>query len=239
MKEAKDALGGIVNNMFEKWGDSRWFKGLVIAIVIYLMLAPILTPLVTHYVQNINMPEQINSILNERDNKTKEEHQIRYNNSLQAYSLAKHTMQEYIDKIDAEYIFLLEYHNGSENIVTGIQFCRFDVSIEVSENTAAYVPLEKFKDDIVARYDLLLNEELAQKNKILYFRQPEFEKVDKYLAYQLTTVNAQSYAILNLRDRSGAIFGSVLCVSTDNDYLNLVRIHELAGELEDIFMINE
>ena len=90
-------------------------------------------------------------------------------------------MQEYIQLTGSEYIFLLEYHNGSENVMTGVQFCRFDMTLEVPAEKSEYVPIEKFRDDIVARYDILLSEDLG-KNKLLYYTQEEFEKVDRYLA---------------------------------------------------------
>jgi hypothetical protein len=54
------------------------------------------------------------------------------------------------------------------------------MTLEVSAEKSAYVPIEKFRDDIVARYDILLSEDLG-KNKLLYFTQEEFEKVDRYL----------------------------------------------------------
>lgn len=90
-------------------------------------------------------------------------------------------MQEYISLTNSEYIFLIEYHNGSENVMTGVQFCRFDMTLEVPAEKSEYVPIEKFRDDIVARYDILLSEDLG-KNKLLYYTQEEFEKVDRYLA---------------------------------------------------------
>ena len=40
---------------------------------------------------------------------------------------------------------------------------------------------------------------------------------------------------INLKDRDGKVFGSVLCISTDNEDINLLAVRELAVELEDIF----
>ena len=143
-------------------------------------------------------------------------------------------MTEYLISSGCEYIFLLEFHNGSENVMTGIQFCRFDMTLEVAGEKVKYVPLEKFKDDIVARYDILLSEDLG-KNKLLYYTQQEFGKADRYLAQQMGYINAKSYALLNLKDVHGRAFGSILCVSTDNEQLDLLAIRELAVDLENIF----
>lgn len=227
----------IITNAFNKWADKRWFQALVIIIVIYLMAAPVLGPVINNFVQKHSMSETITTTLNERDRESREIHKANFESSRQAYALAKHKMQDYLPLTKSEYIFLIEYHNGSENVMTGIQFCRFDMTIEVSNNSTEYVPIEKFRDDIVARYDLLLSEDLG-KNKLLYYKQDEFEDVDRYLSYQLSTVNAKSYAILNLKDRNGKVFGSVLCVSTNDTDINLLNVRELALELEYIFNKN-
>ena len=161
-------------------------------------------------------------------------HRVNFEASRQAYALAKHEMQEYLQQTNSEYIFLLEYHNGSENIMTGIQFCRFDITLEAVVDKSAYVQIEKFRDDIVARYDILLSEDLG-KNKLLYYTQQEFGKADRYLAQQMGYINAKSYALLNLKDVHGRAFGSILCVSTDNEQLDLLAVRELAVDLENIF----
>ena len=143
-------------------------------------------------------------------------------------------MQEYLQLTKSEYIFLIEYHNGSENVMTGVQFCRFDMTLEVPADKSTYVPIEKFRDDIVARYDILLSEDLG-KNKLLYFTQDEFEKADRYLAQQMDYINAKSYAVLNLKDIHGKAFGSILCISTNDTEINLLAVRELAIDLENIF----
>ncbi len=232
-----ETASNIITNAFNKWADKKWFQALVVIVVIYLLAAPILGPILSGMIQQDSMPTTITQTLDERDKNAREQHKLNFESSRQAYALAKHKMQDYIIPTQSEYIFLIEYHNGSENVITGIQFCRFDMTIEVSADKNAYIPVEKFRDDIVARYDLLLSEELA-KNKILYYTSKEFEVVDKYLAYQLTYVNAKSYAMVNLKDKTGKIFGSLLCISTDNENIDLLMVRELGIELEDIFNTN-
>ena len=52
-------------------------------------------------------------------------------------------------------------------------------------------------------------------------------------------INAKSYALLNLKDTHGKAFGSILCISTDNEQINLLddQIIQLKEEinLENIF----
>ena len=232
-----EGVTSIVTTAFNKWADKLWFQILAIVVVIYLLAAPILGPVITNYTNRETMSETISTTLDSRDDAIRESHKRSFEESREAYALAKHKMQDYLTMIGADYVFLLEYHNGNENIMTGIQFCRFDITIEVSDVDAAYVPLEKFKDDIVVRYDLLLSDELNS-NKLLHYKKADFERVDKYFAYQLQYVDAQSFAILNLRDKDGKVFGTLLCLSTDEERMNLLAVHELAGILEEIFNKN-
>lgn len=232
-----EGISSIITSAFNKWADKLWFQILAIVVVIYLLAAPILSPVINSYTNRQSMSETLTEALDTRDASIKDAHRRSFVESREAYALAKHKMLEYLNLTGAEYIFLIEYHNGNENVFTGIQFCRFDITIEVSENTAAYIPLEKFKDDIVVRYDILLSEDLNS-GKLVYYNQDEFERVDKYLAYQLQTVNAQSYAALNLEDKDGMVFGTILCIATDKEKMNLLAIHELAHILEDIFNKN-
>lgn len=143
-------------------------------------------------------------------------------------------MSEYLPLTKAEYIFLIEFHNGSENVMTGIQFCRFDMTLEVVSDGIEYVAIEKFRDDIVARYDILLSEELS-KNKVLYYSQEQFMSVDRYLAQQMEYVHAKSYAITNLKNKDNKIFGAILCISSDEQDIDLLAVKTLGIELEDIF----
>lgn len=223
--------------VFNKWGDRWWFKTLFAIAVVWLLAGPIITPIITSTFQEKTVSEAVNISLDYRDERNKATHRANFEASRQAYALAKHKMQEYIQLIGSEYIFLIEYHNGTENVMTGIQFCRFDMTLEVASDKSAYVPIEKFRDDIVARYDILLSEDLG-KNKLLYYNHDEFEKVDRYLAQQMEYANAKSYAVLNLKDVHGKAFGAILCISTNDEQLNLLAVRELASDLEDIFNNN-
>lgn len=223
-----------LTKVLDKWGDKWWFKTLFTIAVVWILVGPLTTTLINNNLQQKQVSEAVTSSLDDRDERNRATHRANFEASRQAYTLAKHKMQEYIQLTGSEYIFLLEYHNGSENVMTGIQFCRFDMTLEVPAEKSAYVPIEKFRDDIVARYDILLSEDLG-KNKLLYYTQEEFEKADRYLAQQMDYVNAKSYAVLNLKDIHGKAFGSILCISTDNEQLNLLAVRELAIDLENIF----
>lgn len=223
-----------LTKVLDKWGDKWWFKTLFTIAVVWILVGPLATTFINNSLQQKQVSEAVTNSLDDRDERNKAIHRANFEASRQAYALAKHEMQEYLQQTNSEYIFLLEYHNGSENIMTGIQFCRFDITLEAVVDKSAYIQIEKFRDDIVARYDILLSEDLG-KNKLLYYTQEDFEKADRYLAKQMNYLNAKSYAVLNLKDAHGKAFGSILCVSTDNEQINLLAVRELAVELENIF----
>jgi hypothetical protein len=116
--------------------------------------------------------------------------------------------------------------------VTGIQFCRFDITLEATADDAIFVPLEKFKDDIVARYDLLLSENLRN-NRVLMYTKESFQQVDRYLAYQLNAVNAESYAITNL-EYNGKVYASLLFVSSKRE-IDMLDVYNCALDVNRIF----
>lgn len=223
-----------LTKVFEKWGDKWWFKTLFAIVVVWVLVGPLTTSFINNSLQKQQVSDAVTNSLDNRDARNEAIHRANFEASRQAYALAKREMQKYLQLTGAEYIFLIEYHNGSENIINGIQFCRFDMTLEVAADNVQYVAIEKFRDDIVARYDILLSEDVS-KNKLLYYTRPEFEKVDRYLAQQMEYINAKAYTLLNLKDMQGSAFGSILCVSIDNERINLLAVHELAIELQNIF----
>lgn len=212
--------------IFNKWSNKAWFQVLFVLIVIYFVLTPILTPIINKV--------SFNDLLDERDKNRTEMHKIDYENSKQTYALVKNTLNNYIYDIGYDYVFLIEFHNGSENVVTGIQFCRFDVTLEVCQDSLPYLPLYKFKDDLVARYDILLTEDLSEQ-RLLYFNEDEFDKYDKYLSILLKTIKAKSVAIMSLRNDDKQIFGALLFVSL-NEEMNHVKTLECSRQIENLMI---
>lgn len=231
-----DATNNFISNAFNKWGDKVWFQVLFIIIVIYLLAGPFINTVLNNHYQKETTSSAVIETLDEREKSATEKHKTDFEQSKQSYALIKKTMREYLPTTCGDYLLMAEYHNGSENVMTGIQFCRFDITLEVSGDDIPYIPLEKFKDDIVARYDILLSDEL-NKNKLLYYKKNDFIKVDKYLATQLGVINANSYAIINLVDNNNKVFGSLLCISL-NEEINTTEVMLCAREIENIVKLN-
>ena len=220
--------GSAIASIVNKFGDKLWFQ---IIIAFWLIIGPIL------FIANPFINNYLNSRTNKRENTERiESHRTAFEVSKQAYAVVKKTMNDYLPKVGCDYMFLIEYHNGNENVMTGIQFCRFDMTVQVSSADLSYITLDKFKDDIVVRYDILLSDELNS-NRLLYFKKDEFEKSDRYLAQQLNAINAKSYSIMNLTDKHNKVFGSLLCISIteENEKMNQAQILLCAREIEAIF----
>ena len=230
MGKSIESVGGgsAIASIVNKLGDKVWFQ---IILAAWLTIGPIIfiaNPFITNYLnKQTSAQETVDRI---------ESHKTAFENSKQAYAVVKKAMNEYLPTIGCDYMFLIEYHNGNENVMTGIQFCRFDMTIQASSKDLSYIPIDKFKDDIVARYDILLSDELNE-NKLLFYTQDEFEKVDRYLAYQLSAINAKSYGVINLTDKHGKVFGSLLCISADDNtkIMNKTEIVLCARQIETIF----
>lgn len=228
----------ILTATLNKWGNKKWFQCLFIGVVIYLLISPTLGTVVSSFIQKERTTSAISETLDARDKKMKENHVESFIQSRQTYTMIKREMNSYVPKIKCDYLFLLEFHNGTENAITGIQFCKFDLTLECTSERAQYIQLEKFRDDIVARYDVLLQDEFNQNDFILVDQQ-DFEKIDKYLAYQVKSINANSYAILNLKDSENRVFGALVCLTTSEEPMNITELHKLADRLEKICVKNK
>jgi hypothetical protein len=110
------------------------------------------------------------------------------------------------------------------------------MTLQVSSKDLSYIGIDKFRDDIVARYDILLSDELNS-GKLLYYTSDEFEKSDRYLAQQLKAIDAVSYATLNLKDKNNKVFGILMCVSSTKEKKLMYKseIYSCAREIEIIF----
>lgn len=227
MSDDKVTTKWMLSEMFSRWSDKTWFQVLACVIVIYLLAAPVAGPIIYKYVNQEAVAQQAKD--------DEEKHKATYTRSREIYASVRNMMKDYLPRIDCEYMFLLEYHNGAENVVTGIQFCRFDISVEVSSDSVPYVPLDKFKDDIVARYDILMSDELAESG--IFCTREEFTKKDKYLAYQLQYIDACSYAMININDMSGKTFASLLCVST-NENINRGELYRCRDAIWRLMVVD-
>lgn len=235
MAETSNTRDTIIAKAFESWADKTWFQVLAVILIVYLMVAPIIGPIVYNTINKQNTSEAVVQSLEERDKQIREEHKLQFERAKQTYALAKNTLKEYLGTTGSDYIFLFEFHNGVENVMSGIQFCRFDLTLEVANDNVPYIPNEKFRDDIVARYDILLDPNFESSARAFYYEIDEVKHVDRYLEQQLRYLDAKSCALINIANESGIIVGTLVFVNCKKNAINITEVYKCQREIENIF----
>ena len=224
----------IISKAFDKWAEKKWFQAIIAILIIYLMAAPIAGPIVYNQINKENTTESVIEGIKQQKQAEAERHRIDFEKAKQAYSTAKNVLKSSLETTSSDYIFLIEYHNGVDNVVTGIQFCRFDMTLEVCREDLRYIDYSKFNDDIVARYDLLLNDDFQTANRAFYYTVEELWDVDRYLEKHILSIEGKSIVAINLTDEQGIIWGTLLFVSMDYE-MCLEEVYKCRREIETIF----
>ena len=224
----------IVKQAFEKWAEKRWFQVLFALFCLYLMAAPIVGPIVYNEINKQNTQVAVVQGIEEQKRDEAERHRIDFEKAKQAYSTAKNVLKSSLETTSSDYIFLIEYHNGVDNVVTGIQFCRFDMTLEVCREDLRYIDYSKFSDDIVARYDLLLREDFQTCDRAFYYKVEELWDIDRYLEKHILSIDGKAITAINLADTDGTIWGTLLFVSID-EKISMESVYKCRREIETIF----
>jgi hypothetical protein len=230
----KDTKQAIVKQAFEKWAEKRWFQVLFALFCLYLMAAPIVGPIIYNEINKQNTQVAVVQGIEEQKRDEAERHRLEFEKSKQAYSTAKNVLKSSLETTSSDYIFLIEYHNGVDNVVTGIQFCRFDMTLEVCREDLRYIDYSKFNDDIVARYDLLLRDDFQTCDRAFYFKVEDLWDVDRYLEKHILSIEGKAITAINLADTDGTIWGTLLFVSTD-EKISMEAVYKCRREIETIF----
>lgn len=224
----------IISSAFEKWADKKWFQVLMVVVVVYLLAAPIVGPMIYQHINKTNTSEAVVESLKERDRLAKEAHRLDFEKAKQTYSIVKGIMKDYLDKTSSDYIFLVEYHNGMENVMSGIQFCHFDMTLEVFRDGLHYVPSDKYRNEFVARYDILLNEEFESSSKAFYYTTEDLKQVDRYLLQGINYIECKSCVLINIINESDIVIGTLLFTSLDEN-INIPEVYKCQREIEKAF----
>ena len=224
----------IISKAFDKWAEKKWFQAIVVILIVYLMAAPIAGPVIYNHINKQQTTESVIEGIEQQKREEAERHRLDFEKSKQAYSTAKNVLKSSLETTSSDYIFLIEYHNGVDNIVTGIQFCRFDMTLEVCREDLRYIDYSKFNDDIVARYDLLLREDFQTCDRAFYFKVEDLWDVDRYLEKHILSIDGKSITAINLADTTGTIWGTLLFVSLD-EKISMEGVYKCRREIETIF----
>ncbi len=170
------------------------------------------------------------------DNRTVEmieEHQELYLASRDMYAQVKRIMRGQRPVTGADYILFLEYHNGSENIATGYQFCKFDITIEELSDTVPYIQIDNFKDENLYKYDILLSDRVT-KSKMSSFTLEEVAGLDKNLMFTLhPNDHTQQIVFYNIQ-YNGMTAGTLMFMYKKDYDIDYRAITNCAADIEHV-----
>ena len=187
MKAIIETIKGLVDWMSDKLkkdGVKRTVISVALVIMLFLALAGHENNIVRRFDQSMER-ERIEAV---------EDHQELYLASRDMYAQVKRVLRGERPVTGADYILLLEYHNGSENIATGYQFCKFDVTMEELSDTVPYIIIEDFKDENLYKYDILLSDRVT-KAKMSSFSLQEIAGLDRNLMHNLNPNEHTQYVV--------------------------------------------
>lgn len=233
MTDTKDFLSDIWKSALEKWGNKTWFQ---VFFLFYAIVVPLFLGGYIIYRDYCDRPQEevITTVLDEREDAKKEQHKANFNEARQRYTAAKKMLKTYLEPTKSDYIFYIEYHNGTENVSSGVPFLRFDVTIEVTDPEKQYIQLNKLKDSSVSHYDIL--GELNCDGTVHTYSIETISHKDRCLWAQLDDIKATNIAIINIFNGSyDDIMGTLLFVSVSKKNMSVAKIYECARDMENIF----
>lgn len=151
MMSVVEFFKGLVDWMSNKINSDGVYRTFTSIILVIIMIA-----FLSGYANRI-----IHGVGREIDNDKIEQfenHQNLWMESRELYASVKSIMRAERPYTNAPYILFLDYHNGNENISTGYQYCKFDVSISVRCDSVPVLPVEDFKDETIWKWDMLLTD---------------------------------------------------------------------------------
>lgn len=232
----KNMFGTIIEfllNIFQilkKKGKENWA-------FITILLAAIVTVVFMQMNFEKKLEHNIKETISNLEEIKIEEHKKGFANSIEMYYNIKNTLKHYRNKIGCEYILFIEYHNGAENIATGYQFCKFDVTISVCADTIPEIHAENYKDESLFSYDIFGNVTVSE-NRISSFKMDDLIKIDRHLYNQIKTATTVpiSYVQSSHINYNGHRAGALVFLFTDSTFneLEQIQVANCASKIENL-----
>jgi hypothetical protein len=178
------------------------------------------------------VPQTVEQSIDANYEKQETIHQENLLKSDEVYSEAKIKLRSTLKDVGCEYIYLIEYHNGSTNMATSFPFRKFDVTMDICKDGVPYINTTMLKDEHITKYDIFDNPEFT-KQQFMYCSRENFKKVD-YKLYQMMDHNKKIQWVYTYNLYYGDdILGAVLVLSYDK--INLKTFMNHMHELDVIF----
>jgi len=226
MKTIFEFFKGIVDWILDKMkseGAKHTMVSVLIGIVILFSLS----------VWQGKVVQQIGENWDQNTKELIEEHKELYLASRDMYSQIKSVMRAERPVTKADYILLLEYHNGSENIVTGYQFCKFDITIEELSDSVPYIQIDNFKDENLYKYDILLSDRVTR-SKMSSFSLEEIAGMDRNLMYTLHPNDHTQYIVFYNIMHNKMCAGTLMFMYGDENNIDYSAITTCGADIENI-----
>lgn len=152
--------------------------------------------------------------------------------SQEIYSEVKTKLRSTLKETGCEYIYLIEYHNGSTNMATTFPFRKFDVTMDICKEGVPYIETSMFKDEHVTKYDIFDNPEFIGQ-QFACCTAEEFKKVDIKLYHNFSQNKNIKWVYTYNLYYEGNLLGAVLILSYKE--LNMKAFVNCMHELEDVF----
>lgn len=182
------------------------------------------------------VPETVENAIDKSIKEQDEEHQEKLVKSQEVYTEVKKKLRSTMRETGCEYIYLIEYHNGSTNIATSFPFRKFDVTIDMCKEGEPYIDSSPLKDEHITKYDIFDNPEFTQQ-QFAYCSREEFEKVDVKLFHMMSHNESVKWIYTFNLYYEGKLLGAVMVLSYKE--LDVKKFINCMHELENIFNTQE
>lgn len=198
-------------------------------IIILLVTASILT--MVYVVDN-----KIKHVIPETIEQTMEDqaldHEQKLIESQEIYIAVKQKLRSTLRETGCQYIYLIEYHNGSENLASAFPFYKFDVTMDVYQDGVPYIDISPLKDEHIFKYDIFDNPEFTNQ-QFAYCPFEDFKTIDPKL-YHMASQNSNIHWVYTYNlYYNHILMGAILILSYEP--LDIKTLINNMHEIEDIF----
>ncbi len=152
--------------------------------------------------------------------------------SQDVYVEVKQKLRSTMRETGCEYIYLIEYHNGSSNMATSFPFRKFDVTMDICKDGVPYINTSMLKDEHITKYDIFDNPEFTKK-QFAYCTRDEFKHVDIKLYHMMEHNKDVKWVYTYNLYYNDQLLGAVLILSYKQ--LDLKAFVNCMHELESLF----
>lgn len=212
-----------MSSKLSKEGLHRTFTSIILVIIMVSFLTGYADKIIHGVGQEIEEDRQEEFVI----------HQNLWMESRDLYSSVKSMMRAERSHTNADYILFLDYHNGSENISTGYQYCKFDVSISVRSDTVPVLPVEDFKDETIWKWDMLLTDAVMN-HKMTSISLDDAFSIDPGMLGRIHPNEHTQYIVFYNITIDGICAGTMMFMYSDESLVDYGAVATCGARIENI-----